>query len=107
MNEIFLSFQVIMIDLMVWKFIFLSLILMGSEKEKGMKNLDFISFDIPKIVLSKKIYISIFILTALANEDKNSKPFINPELSPNVTGVLGKEIRLACHVEDLGNKTVS
>jgi len=44
---------------------------------------------------------------ALANEDKNSKPFINSELSPNVTGVLGKEIRLACHVEDLGNKTVS
>ena len=50
----------------------------------------------------------IFIfLTALANEDKNSKPFINSELSPNVTGVLGKEIRLACHVEDLGNKTVN
>ena len=35
------------------------------------------------------------------------EPYINPELSPNVTGVLGKEVRLACHVEDLGNKTVS
>ena len=58
--------------------------------------------------LQPKIFMLIFIfLTALANEDKNSKPFINSELSPNVTGVLGKEIRLACHVEDLGNKTVS
>ena len=43
----------------------------------------------------------------LTTEDENGKPYINPELSPNVTGVLGKEIRLACHVEDLGNKTVS
>lgn len=36
-----------------------------------------------------------------------SGPFINPQLSPNVTGVLGKEVRLACHVEHLGNKTVN
>ena len=50
----------------------------------------------------------IFIFfSALANEDENGKPFINPELSPNVTGVLGKEIQLACHIEDLGNETVS
>ena len=35
------------------------------------------------------------------------EPYINAELSPNVTGVLGKEVRLACHVEHLGNKTVS
>ena len=54
---------------------------------------------------------------ALANEDikeeeksfkgQHEGPFINPELSPNVTGVLGKEVRLACHVEHLANKTVS
>ena len=48
---------------------------------------------------------------ALAIEDEIESPvangpFINPELSPNVTGVLGKEVRLACHVEHLGNKTV-
>ena len=35
------------------------------------------------------------------------EPYIDAELSPNVTGVLGKEVRLACHVEHLGNKTVS
>ena len=52
--------------------------------------------------------IKIFVL-ALANEEDLilENPFINPELSPNVTGVLGKEVRLACHVEDLGNKTVT
>ena len=61
---------------------------------------------------------SIFVPpAALANEDikeeeksfkgQHEGPFINPELSPNVTGVLGKEVRLACHVEHLANKTVS
>ena len=49
----------------------------------------------------------LIFFSALANEDENGKPFINPELSPNVTGVLGKEIRLACHIEDLGKYMVS
>jgi hypothetical protein len=66
------------------------------------------------------ILLFIVITAALANEEKTidftsfspshpviKDPFINNELSPNVTGVLGKEVRLACHVEHLGNKTVN
>ncbi|XP_059081593.1 zwei Ig domain protein zig-8-like isoform X2 [Tigriopus californicus] len=34
-------------------------------------------------------------------------PFINPLLSPRVVGVLGKEVRLNCHVTDIGNNTIS
>ena len=53
---------------------------------------------------------SYLLFSALNPDDSESQiktgPFINPELSPNVTGVLGKEVRLACHVEHLGNKTV-
>lgn len=33
-------------------------------------------------------------------------PVINSAMSPDVTGVLGKEVRLACHITNLGNKTV-
>ena len=73
-------------------------------KKKKVRNFFIFHFFQPKIISNANFY---FHFTALANEDKNSKPFINSELSPNVTGVLGKEIRLACHVEDLGNKTVS
>ena len=57
--------------------------------------------------------LGFFLPAALANEEIKKEepfkggPFINPELSPNVTGVLGKEVRLACHVEHLANKTVS
>ena len=35
-----------------------------------------------------------------------SGPFINRGLSGDVVGVLGKEVRLNCHVTNLGNKTV-
>ena len=67
--------------------------------------------------LRRKCTLPFFPPAALANEDikeeeksfkgQHEGPFINPELSPNVTGVLGKEVRLACHVEHLANKTVS
>ena len=33
-------------------------------------------------------------------------PYINAAMSPDVIGVLGKDVRLACHVTNLGNKTV-
>jgi hypothetical protein len=33
-------------------------------------------------------------------------PIINAAMSPDVIGVLGKDVRLACHVTNLGNKTV-
>ena len=33
-------------------------------------------------------------------------PVINSAMSPDVIGVLGKEVRMACHVTNLGNKTV-
>ena len=33
-------------------------------------------------------------------------PVINPTMSPDVIGVLGKDVRMACHVTNLGNKTV-
>ena len=68
-----------------------------------------------ELEIAQRIPLSLFIITAaLANEEtieeetsKGKQPFINPELSPNVTGVFGKEIRLACHIEHLGNKTVT
>ena len=41
------------------------------------------------------------------NFSKKAQPSIHIDLSPNVVGVLGKEIRLACYVTNLGNKTVS
>ncbi len=43
-----------------------------------------------------------------APEDGNGSngPFINRGLSGDVVGVLGKEVRLNCHVTNLGNKTV-
>ena len=37
----------------------------------------------------------------------NDDPYINPSMSPDVIGVLGKDVRLACHVTNLGNKTVT
>ena len=61
------------------------------------------------ITLERKHEFEILV-SALANKEEDlilEDPYINPELSPNVTGVLGKEVRLACHVEDLGNKTVT
>ena len=33
-------------------------------------------------------------------------PVINSAISPDVIGVLGKDVRLACHVTNLENKTV-
>lgn len=50
--------------------------------------------------------------TATSDGTENSSgmgdyPFINPLLSPRVVGVLGKEVRLNCHVTNIGNKTVS
>lgn len=64
--------------------------------------------------LSKLIVFGLFLTakTTQFNEDAQTAaatevPIINQELSPNVTGVLGKEVRLSCHVEHLGNKTVS
>ena len=41
-----------------------------------------------------------------SNFSKSSSPSIRTELSPNVVGVLGKEVRLACYLNNLGNKTV-
>ena len=41
------------------------------------------------------------------NFSRKSLPSIRTDLSPNVVGVLGKEIRLACYLTNLGNKTVS
>ena len=41
-----------------------------------------------------------------SNYSKSSSPSIRTELSPNVVGVLGKEVRLACYLNNLGNKTV-
>eukprot|EP00093_Oithona_nana_P014050 14050.XXX_906591_888984_1 [CDS] Oithona nana genome sequencing. len=69
----------------LWKIVFLSLILppMSYQKQRALNTEDDSESQI------------------------KTGPFINPELSPNVTGVLGKEVRLACHVEHLGNKTVS
>ena len=43
---------------------------------------------------------------AASKDARLERPYINSELSPNVTGVLGKEVRLACHVKYLQNKTV-
>ena len=40
------------------------------------------------------------------NFSRKSQPSITTDLSLNVVGVLGKEVRLACHVTNLGNKTV-
>ena len=40
------------------------------------------------------------------NFSKKSLPSIRTDLSPNVVGVLGKEVRLACYLNNLGNKTV-
>ena len=40
------------------------------------------------------------------NFSKKSLPSIRTEMSPNVVGVLGKEVRLACYLNNLGNKTV-
>ena len=40
------------------------------------------------------------------NFSRKSQPSITADLSLNVVGVLGKEVRLACHVTNLGNKTV-
>ena len=40
------------------------------------------------------------------NFSKKTLPSINTEKSPNVVGVLGKEVRLACYLNNLGNKTV-
>lgn len=41
------------------------------------------------------------------NFSKKSLPSIRTEMSPNVVGVLGKEVRLACYLNNLGNKTIS
>ncbi len=42
-----------------------------------------------------------------AEPETTDGPFINPAMSPDVIGVLGKDVRLACHVTNLGNKTVT
>ena len=41
------------------------------------------------------------------NFSRKYLPSIRTDLSPNVVGVLGKEVRIACYVTNLGNKTVS
>ena len=41
------------------------------------------------------------------NFSRQSQPSIRTDLSPNVIGVLGKEVRLACYLTNLGNKTVA
>ena len=41
------------------------------------------------------------------NFSRRVSPSIHTDISPNVIGVLGKEVRLACYVTNLGNKTVS
>ena len=63
--------------------------------------------------LSKREFASIPAIYSLkknsipgSNCERASDPYINPLLSPDVVGVLGKEIRLNCHVTNLGNKTV-
>ena len=40
------------------------------------------------------------------NFSQKSLPSIRTDLSPNVVGVLRKEVRLACYLNNLGNKTV-
>ncbi len=53
-------------------------------------------------------FIVFFFLSGLnGKNESHTGPTINARLSPNVTGVLGKEVRLSCHVEHLDNKTVS
>ena len=46
--------------------------------------------------------------TGLHDEPDSNKslPSIRTDMSPNVVGVLGKEVRLACYLNNLGNKTV-
>jgi hypothetical protein len=41
------------------------------------------------------------------NYSRKSQPSIRTDLSPHVVGVLGKEVRLACYLINLGNKTVT
>ena len=42
------------------------------------------------------------------DDDDNDGPYINRALSgDSAVGVLGKEVRLNCHVTNLGNRTVS
>ena len=46
-------------------------------------------------------------LESPTNFSKKSFPSIRTDKSPNVVAVLGKEVSLACYVDNLGNRTVS
>ena len=45
-------------------------------------------------------------LDSPTNFSNKSFPSIRTDKSPNVVGVLGKEVGLTCYVDNLGNRTV-
>ena len=66
----------------------------------------FIGFDDPMMRLNTGLHDKPE-LDPLTNFSSNSQPSIRTDLSPNVVGVLAKEVRLACFLTNLGNKTVN
>ena len=43
----------------------------------------------------------------MPSDNSEIKPIIDPDFTRDVVGVLGKEVRLQCHVTNLGNRTIS